>query len=375
MDGSAPCRADVIVVGAGVVGLAAARALAAGGARTVVVERGRVGEEASGAAAGMLAAQVHAAADDPLLHLCLRARDRHLHLADELREETGTSVELSALGALDVALTEEDDRALGARVAWQRAHGLSVELLTADEVRQAEPNVSAAVRRGALIPGDRRLDNVRLVRALAASAVSRGASLLCGRPVTAVLVENGRVAGVRTGSETLRAPVVINAAGAWAGLLAGDPAPPPVEPVRGQIVTFVVAPPLLRHVVWSARGYLVPRADGRLLAGSTLEKAGFDKSVTAGGLRTVLDIALEIAPRLADVPVVETWAGLRPGTPDEWPILGEGAVPGLFHAAGLYRNGILLGPLAGEAVAQLALGRPPGVDLAPFAPGRFRAAR
>jgi glycine oxidase len=365
---------DVIVIGGGVVGLSAARELAARGARAIVVERGRVGEEASSAAAGMLAPQVHAAARTPLLDLSLRARDRHLRLAEELLAETGLSVELSALGSIDVALTEADDAALDTRVSWQRQQGLPVDWLTAEEVLQAEPNVSPAVRRGALFPGDRRVDNVRLVRALAASAVARGASLLCGRPVTGLLVESGRVAGVRAGTETLRAPIVINAAGAWAGLLGGDPEPPRVEPVRGQIVTFVVAPALLRHVVWSARGYLVPRADGRLLAGSTLEHAGFDKSVTAAGLRTVLGIALEIAPRLADVPVVQTWAGLRPGTPDEEPILGAGALPGLFHAAGLYRNGILLGPLVGESVARLALGEAPGFDLAPFAPTRFRAA-
>ena len=366
---------DAIVVGGGIVGLSAARELAGQGARVVVVERRRVGEEASSAAAGMLAPQVHADADTALLGLSLRARDRHLALARELEAETGISVELSALGALDVAFTDEDERALSARAAWQRGHGLPVEELTAEEIRQAEPNLNPAVRKGVLIGGDRHLDNVRLVRALAASAVTRGASLACGRPVMALLVEGGRVAGVRTGAEALRAPVVVNAAGAWAGRLEGDPEPPPVEPVRGQIATFVVAPALVRHVVWSARGYLVPRADGRLLAGTTLENAGFDKSVTAGGLRAVLDIALEIAPRLVDVPVVDTWAGLRPATPDGWPILGAGSVAGLFHAAGLYRNGILLGPLAGESVARLALGRPPGIDLAPFAVTRFRASR
>jgi glycine oxidase len=365
---------DVIVVGGGIVGLSAARELCAQGARVAVVERGRVGEEASSAAAGMLAPQVHAHERTPLLDLMLQARDRHLRLADELLEETGISVELSTLGALDVALTEGDDAELGARVTWQRSAGLPVEWLTAAELLQAEPNLNPAVRRGALFPGDRRLDNVRLVRALASSAVTRGASLVCGRPVSGLVVENGRVAGVRAGAEAWRAPIVVNASGAWAGLLAGDPDPPRVEPVRGQIATFVVAPPLLRHVVWSARGYLVPRADGRLLAGSTLEHAGFDKTVTAGGLRAVLDIALELAPRLADVPVVDTWAGLRPGTPDEAPILGPGALPGLFHATGLYRNGILMGPLAGEAVARLALGRPPGVSLGAFAPDRFRAA-
>jgi glycine oxidase len=308
-----------------------------------------------------------------LLDLCLRARDRHLRLAEELQSETGMAVELSPLGEMEIALGEDDERALAARVSWQREHGLPAELLSPEEVRQAEPNLNPDCRRGAFFPGDRRIDNVRLVRALAASAVARGASLVTGRPVTSLLVEDGRVGGVRTGVEALRAPIVINAAGAWAGLLPGDPLPPPVEPVRGQMAAFEVAPPLVHHVVWSARGYLVPRADGRVLAGSTLESAGFDKSVTAGGLRIVLDIALEIVPRLADVRVAETWAGLRPGTLDGWPVLGAGALPGLFHAAGLFRNGVLLGPLVGEAVARLALGRPPGVDLAPFALTRFAA--
>jgi glycine oxidase len=161
---------DVIVIGGGVVGLSAARELAARGARAIVVERGRVGEEASSAAAGMLAPQVHAAARTPLLDLSLRARDRHLRLAEELLAETGLSVELSALGSIDVALTEADDAALDTRVSWQRQQGLPVDWLTAEEVLQAEPNVSPGVRRGALFPGDRRVDNVRLVRALAASA-------------------------------------------------------------------------------------------------------------------------------------------------------------------------------------------------------------
>ena len=364
---------DAIVVGGGIVGLSAARELAGHGRRVIVVERHRVGEEASAAAAGMLAPQLHVEARTPLLDLSLRARDRHLVLADELLAETGISVELSALGALDVAFTEEEERVLSARVSWQQGEGLPVETLLDRDVRHVEPNVNPAVRAGAFFPGDRRVDNVRLVRALAASAVARGVILECGRPVTALAVEDGRIAGVRLGADTLRAPVVLNAAGAWAGLLAGDPAPPPVEPVRGQIAAFVVAPPLLRHVVWSPRGYLVPRADGRLLAGSTVERAGFDKSVTAGGLRAVLEIALEIAPSLADVPIFDQWAGLRPGTPDENPILGPGALAGLFHAAGLYRNGILLGPLVGEAVARLAIGLPPGVDLSPFAASRFGA--
>jgi len=183
------------------------------------------------------------------------------------------------------------------------------------------------------------------------------------------------VAGVAAAGEPIRAPVVVNAMGAWAGLLSGDPLPPPVEPVRGHIVAFDMAPALIRHVVCSPRGYLVPRADGRTLAGSTAERAGFDKTVTAAGLAAVLAIALEIAPVLADVRVADSWAGLRPGTPDGLPVIGPGEVPGLFHAAGLYRNGILLGPLVGEIVAGLVRGQAPPVDLAPFSVARFRTGR
>jgi glycine oxidase len=364
--------ADVVVIGAGIVGLAAARGLAAAGARVLLVERRRVGAEASSAAAGMLAPQVEAAAGSPLLDLALRAREHLVALAPALEEETGIGVELSAEGILEVAFSEDDEKALDERRRWQTARGLAVERLSAAELREAEPNLSPAARAGLFFPRDRSVDNVRLTRALAASAVARGATLLCGRPVTGLVLDAaGRLAGVRAGAETFEARAVVNAAGAWAALLAGDPQPPPVEPVRGQIVAFEVSPPLLRHVVCSARGYLVPRADGRVLAGSTAERAGFDKSVTAGGLRSVLGTALQIAPALADVRVSDAWAGLRPGTPDGLPVIGPGAAPGLVHAGGLFRNGILMGALVGETAALLAQGHAAGFDLSPFSLERF----
>ncbi|HET7293891.1 MAG TPA: glycine oxidase ThiO [Vicinamibacteria bacterium] len=365
---------DVIVIGAGVVGLSTARALAGRGARVLIVERRRVGAEASSAAAGMLSPQAESESDSPLLELGLKARSHIEALVPVLEGETGMALDYSSRGLIEVAFSEEQAGELQTRLAWQRARGLVVEPLSADDLRQAEPNLAPSARFGLLVPGDHRIDNVRLTRALAASAVARGAALLSGRPVLSLLAESGRVQGVRAGHEIHRAPVVVNAAGAWAGLLGGDPAPPPVEPIRGQIVAFDVAPPALRHVVVSPRGYLVPRGDGRILAGSTSERAGFDKSVTAAGLRGILDAAIEMTPFVADVPVADTWAGLRPGTPDGLPILGPGALPGLVHAAGLFRNGILLGPLVGEIAADLATGRAPGVDTTPFSPARFGAA-
>jgi glycine oxidase len=362
---------DVVVIGAGVVGLAAARALAGRGARVQVVESAVIGAEASSAAAGMLAPQAETQEGSPLLPLALLARDRHLELAPELERETGVAVGLSQTGLLEVAFTEEDERALASRAAWQRARGLPVESLGPAELRALEPGLSAAARGGLSLAGDRRLDSRLLVRALASSAAARGVRILTGRPVAALLSASGRITGVRVGGETIPASAVVNAAGAWAGTLSGDPSPPPVEPVRGQLVAFDVVPPPFRRVVASPRGYLVPRPDGRLIAGSTAERVGFDRSVTAAGLRAVLGIALELAPSLADARVAETWAGLRPGTLDGLPVIGAGALDGLWHAGGLYRNGILLGPLVGELIAALALGETPAVDLAPFAPGRF----
>jgi glycine oxidase len=368
-------QSDVIVVGAGLVGLSAARRLADRGVKVLVVESTRVGAEASSAAAGMLAPQAEAHSDSPLLALALRARDRHLELVPALEQETGMALGLSQRGSFEVAFTEEDERALRSRLQWQGARGLPVQPLTAEELREAEPNLAPSVRFGLYFAGDRRIDNVLLVRALAASAVAKGAAILVGRPVTGLAIAEGSVTGVRAGNETLHAPVVINAMGAWAALLGGDPWPPPVEPVRGQLVAFDLAPPLLRHVIASPRGYLVPRADGRLVAGSTSERAGFDKSVTAGGMRSVLDIALEIAPVLADHRVADSWAGLRPATPDRLPFLGRGALPGLWHACGLFRNGVLLGPLVGELIADLVTGDTVPFDLEAFSPARFAPVR
>jgi len=364
--------ADVIVIGAGVVGLSAARALAGAGKKVLVLERRRVGAEASSAAAGMLAPQGEAEPGWPLLALALRARDHHLALAPALEAETGIPVEMSPRGVIHVAWSADEERALEEKGAWQREQGLAATFMSASELKDAEPNLGDGVRSGLLLGGDRWLDNVRLVRALAMSAVSRGATLVCGRPVTALVEEKGRVAGVRAGGETFAAPVVVNAAGAWAGMIAGDPAPPRVEPVRGQMIAFELDVPLVKHVIHSPQGYLVPRLDGRLLVGATSDHVGFDKSVTAGGLRRLLEAAVRLVPALEHVRLAETWAGLRPGTPDGLPAIGAGALPGLFHAAGLYRNGILLGPLVGEIVADLALGRPVTIDLARFSPDRFR---
>jgi len=379
--------ADVIVVGGGVCGLAAARALARRGLGVALLERGRVGAEASWAAAGMLAPQAEADRRDEFFELLCAGRELYPPFADALREETGIDIELDRTGTLYLALTERDEREVLRRYEWQSGAGLAVERLTAEEARAFEPAVSEAVRVALRFPTDWQVENRRLVAALAASCEAYGAELLTGCEVTSVLVEHGRVRGVETSRGRLDAGAVVLAAGAWSSLIRlkhfeeharGDERAtcPTVEPVRGQMLCFDARPPVVRHVVYSPRGYVVPRRDGRLLAGSTTERAGYDKSVTGEGLRAIAACAEEIAPAVGRLALVDSWSGLRPRAADDWPVLGAAEeIDNLYFATGHYRNGILLAPLTGEIVAARVAGGASPLDpraLEAFAPGRFR---
>lgn len=364
---------DVLVVGSGVIGCAVARHLAREGARVTVVERDRPGAEASWAAAGMLAPLAEANGPDPFLDLLLRGREAFPACAAALREETGIDVGYSDAGTLVLALTDEDECEMEHRLAWQKAAGLPVERLSACEARALEPGISPATRWALRFPGDHQVENRELARALWTAAARAGAEFRCGTGVAGVLRDGSRVAGVRlqTGEQLAAASVVV-AVGCWAGRLEGLPRPLPVLPVHGQLVAVEVIPQRFRHSIDSARGYLVPRADGRLIAGATVERGVWRKAVTPAGVCSVLAAAMEMAPWIADLPIAATWSGLRPGTPDDLPILGpDPEVPDLFYATGHFRNGILLAPLTGELIGEMVLGRDPGADLAPFGIGRF----
>ena len=364
---------DVVVVGGGVIGCAIARRAARGGLRVVVAERATPGMEASFAAAGMLSPLAEASGPGPFLDLLLRARSLYPDFAAALREETGVDVGYGDAGTLYLALREEDEAELEHRFAWQSAAGLAVERLDAAQVREAEPGVSPDARWGLRFPGDHQADNRALGRALWGAAARAGAEFRLGADVVALLREGGRAAGVvLAGGERIRAGAVVLAAGSWAGRMEGLPRPVPVEPVHGQIAALESIPPLFRHVVDSPRCYLVPRSEGRILAGATVERLGFRKAVTPRGLVGLLEGALEIAPSLADAAIVETWAGLRPGTPDGFPILGtDPDLPNLHYATGHFRNGILLTPLTAELIGDVLLGNTPDASLEPFGIQRF----
>lgn len=375
-------RADAVVVGGGVIGLSIARALRERGIEHVtLIERARLGCEASSAAAGMLAAQVEANSADTFFQLASASRDLYPKFAADLLEETGINIELERTGTLYLAFTEEDEAEIESRYGWQKRAGLVVEQLSVDEARRLEPCVSPHARRALRFPLDVQVENRRLVAALSASVERRGVRLMTGKNVERVVTERGRVTGVETSGGPISTPLVVVAAGAWvsfiqsAGTAGDDIAPMRIEPVRGQILCFEANPRPLNHVIYSPRGYLVPRLDGRLLAGSTTERAGFDKRVTGGGILSITTHAIEIAPLVAGLPLMDAWSGLRPRAAlDDWPVLGRSAeTVGLYYATAHYRNGILLAPITGEILAdEITSGARPSL-LEAFAPERFHA--
>lgn len=370
-------RADVVVVGGGVIGLSVTRALARKQIGSVLLlERGEPGREASFAAAGMLAPQAEANIDDAFFQLCLRSRDLYPTFAAQLLEETGIDVELDQTGTLYCAFTEHDREEIEERYQWQRGLGLAVEQLTAAQARELEPNLSEKVLAGLRFPQDIQVENRQLLRALITSNERFAVQICAGTIVESLQIKGGKVSGVSTSKGFVKTPTVVIAGGAWSSFIKTGTAAPQIriEPVRGQMICFESQPALARHVIYSPRGYLVPRRDGRLLAGSTTEEAGFAKEVTAQGLASIGDHALEIAPRIADLKVVDSWAGLRPRAPDELPVLGKTSeTEGLFFATGHYRNGILLAPLTGELIAELIADNVVAPELQTFAPDRFAA--
>lgn len=368
--------ADVAIVGGGVIGLSIARALALRGVTdVVVVERCGPGGEASSAAAGMLAPQAEADHADDFFKLCVSSRDLYQPFSEALRDESGIDIELDATGTIYVAVTEEDESECARRYEWQTKAGLAVERMSAVDARMFEPCISESISSALRFPLDVQVENRRIVSALAESNKHLGIKLVTGTTVESLRCERDQVKGLETSRGFVSTPNVVLAAGAWSSsLLKSDKAMRNlrIEPVRGQMVCLASNPRLAHHVIYSPRGYIVPRLDGRLLAGSTTECAGFDKRVTAAGIQAILLHALEISPEVAGLSLIECWAGLRPRAPDGLPVLGPCAeIAGLFYATGHYRNGILLAPITGEVIADAIVNRSVSPLITPFAPERF----
>ncbi len=362
--------ADVLVVGAGVVGLACAAALAAR-ARVCLIGEHRPGE-ASRAAGGILAPSIElprSTVASPAHMFALAARDRYPEYLAELCERSGREVALNRLGVLDVALDETGAATL--RAAHQGAG--YARWLDAPALREIEPALGHAA--GALLyPRDSAVDTDALLAALVAALDTEPRVARVDATVQELTFVRDHVTCVDTRGTRYTARQLVLAAGAWAPRIAGLPRALPIEPVRGQIVAFgpVAGTSPLRRVVYGHDRYLVPRPDGRTLAGSTMEHVGFDPSTTHDALATIRSAATITCPPLAGARVATSWAGLRPMTPDQLPILGRDPDhPSLIYACGHSRNGVLMAPLTADCVAALVTGDDVAIDLTPFSVTRF----
>jgi len=364
--------ADILVVGGGVIGCAIAYELAKAGLAVTLVERGTPGCEASSAGAGMLAPQGESSAASPRLGLGLASKALYADLALELRERTGLDIEYETGGNLHCFLDEGDEAVGRAACAWQHEAGLKAELLSRADALALEPDLSAEVRGALFFPEDHWVNNPRLVTALAGAAALEGVRFITGE-ATAFLRVGDRVTGAQVGEDQIRAAVVVLAAGAWSGQLAATAGLRlPVGPVRGQIVCLEGIPRRHRHLLHIKDHYLVPRVNGEILIGASVEWAGFAKQVTAEYVRSALDAAIRLAPALARLPIKATWAGFRPWAPDELPVIGPWpGLEGLVVATGHFRNGILWAPITARLIRELLVERAPSMDITPFLPDRF----
>jgi glycine oxidase len=370
----------VIIVGAGLVGLAAALELCERGHPVELLERAVPGAEASTAAAGILGPQLEHEVDGPTLALALAGAAATRALVARLAAR-GVDVDLVAAPAVKLATTTAEVEALERRVAWQKARGLAAELVDEVEAHGRDPALGACLR-AAFFPDDHCLDPRRYGEALQAWVRALpGVRLSSGVPVKEILVEGGRCRGVRLDDgRALRAPTVVVCGGAWSLRVPGvaaalglspERAAALLRPVRGQMVELRGAPGVVSRVVYGPGGYVVPRGDGRVVCGSTMEDVGFDKSVTAAGVASILERSLRAVPALGGFALGATWAGLRPAPLDGLPFLGESALSGLWLSTGHFRNGVLLAAVSAQALGALLDGDPPSVDVAPFSPKRL----
>jgi glycine oxidase len=360
-------KKDVIVVGGGVIGCSIALGLARAGLKVALFERGRIGCEASRAAAGMLSPQLEAVSRGPFLDLCLRSRSMYRDFAGALTEASGIDVEYKDEGTLHVALGDEEAKEIGVWASWQADAGLALEQVPADSIRKLEPAVTEMATRAVFLPDDHQVENRRLMDALDLATRRAGVEVVEGEEASGLLIERGRVTGIACKNRRFYAGAVVVAAGSWSSkLLETVGLGVELTPARGQMVAVRSTASTIGCVLHSKKCYLVPRKDGRILIGATVEYAGFQKAVTVRGINSLLAAAIELVPSLEACEIIESWSGLRPDTPDHLPVIGESGISNLLLATGHFRNGILLAPVTARSITDILINGHAPDEIKPF---------
>jgi glycine oxidase len=365
---------DVAIAGGGVIGGGIALELARAGLRVGVFDRQEPGQEASWASAGILSPAPESPGMIAMVPLGKASLSLYPDFVARVEEISGQSTGFRPKGTLEALFSKDTREELSTIIALHHGLGLQAEPLRAEDARELEPALSEEVEAAVLRPNEASIDNRALTNALLESAQRSGAEIFPGSGAKAIWREGNRCAGLQLQDEKVEAQWTIIAAGCFSAAIEGVAKYAPVRPAKGQMVALRADDVEIQRVLWSDKIYLVPRNDGRILAGATVEHVGFDKRTTAGGIQKILSAAIELAPDLANARMDETWAGLRPDSPDHLPILGPTDVDGLLMATGHFRSGILLTPITARLMSEWITEQRVSVDWNRFSPLRFQSA-
>lgn len=366
---------EAVIAGGGLIGGAIALELALAGVRVALFEQGEPGREASWAGAGILSPAPESPSTIPLVPLGKASMAFYPDFVARVEEISGQDVGFRLKGTVEALFSRDAARELSTHVALHHGWGLKAEALSAEDARELEPALSPELEAAVLRPDEASVDNRALTHAVLEAARKSGAEIFVHQKVQGIWRDKERCAGLLLANEKVSAKWTIIAAGSFSASIDGVGTYAPVRPAKGQMISLRPQGTKIDRVLWSDKIYLVPRNDGRILAGATVEYIGFDKQVTAGGLEKILIGAIELAPELAAASVEETWAGLRPDSPDHLPILGPADIEGLLLATGHFRSGILLTPITARLVREWVTEQRVSVDWDRFSPLRFVEAR
>lgn len=366
---------DAIVAGAGLIGGAIALELARNDLRVVLLDSQDPGREASWASAGILSPAPENPGMIALVPIGKASLALYPRFVAQVEELSGMNTGFRAKGTVEAIFSSHAREELSTIVALHHGLGLGAEAISANEARELEPAISEDLEAAVLRPDEASVDNRLLAKALVEAAKRNGVEVVAGQAVESIWRDGSACLGVIAGGQKIAAAHTVIAAGSFSSRIVGVEGSAPVRPAKGQMVSLRCDAAKIERVLWSERIYLVPRNDGRILAGATVEHVGYDKTVTAGGVRNNLDAAIELAPVLATAQIEETWAGLRPDTPDHLPIIGPTGIDGLLIATGHYRSGVLLTPITATLITEFVTGKAPSVDVEKFSPLRFTQAR